>query len=645
MYLDRTDDEAAPARSAAVSRGAIIGGLAIAVFAMIFLRLWYLEVLSGDRYLELANDNRVRELRVQAPRGEIVDRKGKVLVANRTVLSLQVQPLDLPEGGPARKRVITDLARITGKKNARVVREIREGSLQAAGVPVELARGLGAEKVLYLRENQERFPGVSVERVFVRQYRQGTLAAHLFGTVASVSQEQLELPAYQALEPGDLIGSGGVEGEYDRYLRGKPGATRFQVDSLGRPRGRLRGKPARAGDNLRLTIDSDLQRTAEAALGSFGLPGAFVAMDVETGALLAMGSTPTFDPSIFTKPLTQRQYRALEQAEDAPQANRAIQGLYPTGSIFKAITATAALHEEAIKPSDVINDTGEFQVPGDPRVFKNAQDAIFGPVNLSDALKVSSDVYFYKLGAELGAKKALKGRGGAIQEWSKAYGLGERTGIDLPSETEGLVPTPAWRNRLFRQDQARLAEDPDALIFFDRPWLLGDSINLSVGQGDLQANPLQMAVMYAALGNGGTIVRPHVGLQVESATGEVLAEIRPAPKREIQLKPAYRDAIMAGLERAAMEQGGTSYETFGNFKVPIAGKTGTAERGIGNADQAWYAALAPADDPEIVVVVTIERGGFGSDSAAPVAARILERHLGLGLQAPVPVPDNPTTLD
>lgn len=645
MYLDRTDDEAAPARSAAVSRGAIIGGLAIAVFAMIFLRLWYLEVLSGDRYLELANDNRVRELRVQAPRGEIVDRKGKVLVANRTVLSLQVQPLDLPEGGPARKRVITDLARITGKKNARVVREIREGSLQAAGVPVELARGLGAEKVLYLRENQERFPGVSVERVFVRQYRQGTLAAHLFGTVASVSQEQLELPAYQALEPGDLIGSGGVEGEYDRYLRGKPGATRFQVDSLGRPRGRLRGTPARAGDNLRLTIDSDLQRTAEAALGSFGLPGAFVAMDVETGALLAMGSTPTFDPSIFTKPLTQRQYRALEQAEDAPQANRAIQGLYPTGSIFKAITATAALHEEAIKPSDVINDTGEFQVPGDPRVFKNAQDAIFGPVNLSDALKVSSDVYFYKLGAELGAKKALKGRGGAIQEWSKAYGLGERTGIDLPSETEGLVPTPAWRNRLFRQDQARLAEDPDALIFFDRPWLLGDSINLSVGQGDLQANPLQMAVMYAALGNGGTIVRPHVGLQVESATGEVLAEIRPAPKREIQLKPAYRDAIMAGLERAAMEQGGTSYETFGNFKVPIAGKTGTAERGIGNADQAWYAALAPADDPEIVVVVTIERGGFGSDSAAPVAARILERHLGLGLQAPVPVPDNPTTLD
>ena len=264
-----------------------------------------------------------------------------------------------------------------------------------------------------------------------------------------------------------------------------------------------------------------------------------------------------------------------------------------------------------------MNDDGAYKV--DTITFKNAQDAVFGPIDMSDALKVSSDVYFYGLGDKMNVDT---GRGGPLQEAAGDLGLGEQTGIDLPAEGDGIVPYPAWRNRLYRDELT------------DRQWSGGDNINLAVGQGDLQANPLQMATAYAAIGNGGRLVTPHLAQSVETVTGEVLEEIRPTDKRTVDIPEDARQTILGGLRRAAMEPEGTSYPIFGNFKVPVAGKTGTAERGFYESgvpipDQAWYAALAPADDPEIVVVVTIERGGFGADSAAPVAARILEKYFQL----------------
>ena len=617
MYRHRSGEET-PARSARLSRRvAIVTGISVAIFSVVFLRLWYLQVLSGDEYRELANDNRVREVRVPAPRGDILDRDGKVLVTNRTQLGLQVVPDDLPKAGADRKQVLRGLSAVTGMTPQRIESEIEEVRRISPTSPVILKRGLGAGKVFFLRENQNRFPGVTVERVFTRDYRQATIGDHMFGNVGEVTAEQLKLPRYSSLEQGDTVGQSGIEYEYDRFLRGKPGSSRTTVDALGRPKGELRGEPARAGDSVRLTIDADLQAAGEGALGSFGLPGAFVAMDADNGEVLALGSSPTFDPAIFTRSITESQYKALVSREnDAPLANRAIQGAYPTGSIFKVITATAALDGGLITPEEIVNDPGVFQAPGDTRKFKNAGDAVFGPINMNDALKVSSDVYFYKLGFEADVPK---GRGGVIQEWASRLGLGEPTGIDLPAETEGLVPSPAWRNRLFRQKLT------------DRRWTAGDNINLSVGQGDLQANPLQMAIAYAAIGNGGTIVRPHLAQGVESVTGEPLQDIEPAPKRQVEVPEAARQTIMTGIRRAAMEEGGTSYPVFGNFKVPVAGKTGTAERGVTESglpipDQAWYVALAPADDPEIVVAVTIERGGFGADSAAPVTARILEQY-------------------
>ncbi len=609
MYLRRDEVEPERRTSPLALRISIITGLAIAIFSVLFLRLWYVQVLSGDKYRNQANDNRIREVRVQAPRGDILDRNGKVLVANRTELAIQVTPQDLPAPGPERARELKLLGTITDMTRKEINKALEGGSRAAPGGPVILKKGLGVDKVYYLRENQSSFPGVSVERVFTREYRQGDLAAHLFGNVGEVTAEQLKQPRYAGLHPGDQVGQSGVEYEYDRYLRGRPGTDRIQVDALGRPTGQLRSVPAEPGDDVRLSIDSNLQATGEGALDSFGLPGAFVAMNVNDGEILAMGSAPTFDPSIFTRRITPSQYHQLTSRQtDAPLANRAIQGLYPTGSTFKPITATAALQDHLIGANTIFNDTGSLRLDAN-LTLHNAGKAIYGPLNMSDALKVSSDIYFYNLGLKA---KASKGHG-QIQDWARQYGLGEKTGIDLPAEVDGLIPTPAWRNRLYAQHLT------------DRPWSAGDNVNLAVGQGDLEADPLQMAVAYAALGNGGTVVRPHIGDDVESVTGRVLQEIRPGPVRHIDIAPSTRNTIMTGLTRAAMEPGGTSYPVFGNFPFAVAGKTGTAQR-PNQPDQSWYIVLAPAKHPQIVVAVTIERGGFGVDTAAPVAARILERY-------------------
>jgi penicillin-binding protein 2 len=617
MYRRTPESEPERRTSPLALRISILTGLAVAIFAVLFLRLWYVQILSGDKYRTEANDNRIREVRVQAPRGDILDRNGKVMVANRTELAVEVSPEDLPDPGRTRSRELHQLATVTGMTTREINKALKSPERAAPGGPVILKKGLGVDKVYYLRENQSSFPGVTVERVFSREYKDGVTGAHLFGNVGEVTAEQLKEPRYAGLHQGDQVGQSGIEYEYDRFLRGKPGTDRVQVDALGRPTEQLRSKPAEAGNDVRLTVDEGLQSYAEGALGTFGLPGAFVAMNAQNGEILAMGSAPTFDPSIFTHPITQSQYHALTSRQtDAPLANRAIQGLYPTGSTFKPITATAALQNHLIAPNTIFNDTGSLRIDAN-QVLHNAGHAINGPVDMSDALKVSSDIYFYSLGMKA---KASKG-GGMIQNWARQYGLGEKSGIDLPAEVDGLIPNPAWRNRLYQEHLT------------DRPWSVGDNINLAVGQGDLEADPLQMAVAYAALGNGGKVLTPHLGDDVESATGRVIEEIRPADRRQIHIAPMTRNTIMTGLTRAAMEPGGTSYPIFGHFPFAVAGKTGTAQR-PNQPDQSWYIVLAPAKNPQIVVAVTLERGGFGADTAAPVAARILEHYFKLPITPP-----------
>jgi penicillin-binding protein 2 len=608
MYR-RSDELGSQGGNQLALRIAIFGGVAIALFAVLFFRLWFLQMLNGEEFLAEARNNRTREFRVIAPRGEILDRDGKVLVANRTSLALQVNPRKLPADPRERRAELAALADLTHSSLRQVRRVIHEGVELVPGAPVTLRRDVGNYLIYYLEENKARFPGVAVERVFVRRYPHGTLAAHLFGNVGEVDKEQLKEARYHDLEPGDRVGQDGVEYQYDRLLRGRDGATLIQVDALGQPTpgGQLQVVEPAPGDNLRLTIDSGLQEAGDAALSEQGLAGAYVAMDVRSGAILAMGSNPTFDPEVFTRPLSQSQVDQLYRDPVlSPLTNRAIAGAYPTGSTFKPITSVAALASGNVTTTEPIYDDGVFTLGGID--FENAGGAAYGSLSMQKALEVSSDVFYYTLGDRMNGSPAL-------QEWAHKLGIGRESGIDLPGEQPGLLPTPAWRNQLYREELT------------ERPWSAGDNVNLAVGQGDLQADPLQMAVAYATIANGGTVPRPHVALQVEDPAGRVLREFEPRPARSIKIDPGWRETILAGLHDAAQSSAGTSYGVFGGFPVPVAGKTGTAERPP-YADQSWYVVLAPYPDPEIVVAVTFEQGGFGADTAAPAALKILSEHFG-----------------
>jgi penicillin-binding protein 2 len=610
MYLlDRPEDIPPRLTSRLNLRIAILGAVVVLAIATVLLRLWSLQILDGQHYKALAQDHGVLDVRVHPPRGEILDRSGNVLVENRTVMTLQLRPSDLPSDKTERHRELAKLGDLLGLSQRDIGQRVR-ATPQYAGYPVVLKQGLDRRLLFYFLENKESFPGVSVERTYVRKYPDGTLAAHILGLVGQVSPHQLTRPQYKTLRPGDIIGQAGVEYTYDKFLRGTAGAERIQVDALGRPRGTLGQRPAEAGDNLRLTLDSGLQEVGEAALRAKGLPGAFVAMNVHTGAILGMGSYPTYDPSFYAQPHTKAQYDAFGNRPGDPLVDRADQGGYPTGSAFKPITATAALEDGLITPSTIFNDTGSLDIGG--LVVHNAGGAANGPIDMSTALQVSSDVYFF----DLGLRASASGNGGQIQDWAFRYGLGRKPQADVPDATSGLIPTPAWRNRVYRSHK-----NP----YIDRPWNQGDNVNLAVGQGDVQVTPLQLARAYAALGNGGTLVRPHVGGSIVNIQGKTVRKIHPPPQRHLRISDETRNVILEGLHRAADEPGGTSYAVMGSFPIPVAGKTGTAER-LGQEDQSWYSVLAPYPNPQIVVTVTVERGGFGAETAAPMAREILERY-------------------
>jgi penicillin-binding protein 2 len=588
-------------------RIAVVGGFGIALFALLFFRLWDLQVLDGSEYLAEAKNNRTREFRVIAPRGSILARDGEVLVDNRTSLALQLNPTKLSEEPAEEKAELARIGALAHMSLRKVRRTIAEGEEVAAGAPVTLRKDAGHDLAFYLRENQDRFPGVTVETVFVRHYPHQSFAAHVLGGVNEIDEEQLKEPQYKGLEPGDEIGQGGVEDTYDDYLRGQPGLTQIQVNAAGQPTpgGQLVSKQPTPGDNLKLSLDPDVQAAGEAALGARGA-GAFVTMNVHNGEILGLGSSPTFDPTEFTQPMTQAQVDATYNNEAAPLTNRATMGLYPTGSVFKIITALAALEAGIVTPSETIFDNGSIMV-GTQR-FQNAGGESYGPVDLVNALRVSSDVYFYVLGLKMW-------NDGQLQRWARKLGIGQPSGIDLPEQTDGLVPSEEWRNQLYKEGET------------DRPWSAGDNVQLATGQGDLQTNPLQMAIAYAALANDGTIVTPHVGLEIEDAAGRVLKEFTPKPQRQVKIDSGYQAEILEGLHDAAQVSGGTSYGVFGGFPISVAGKTGTAQRD-GHADQSWYVILAPYPDPRIVTAVTVEEGGFGAESAAPVALSILEAYFG-----------------
>ncbi len=587
-------------------RIAVVGGVGIALFAILFFRLWSLQIVTGDRYLAEANDNRTREIRVRAPRGRILDRDGNVLVDNRTSMALQLDPVEIPEDKAERRALFARIGEILGR-DVKWVRAHYRSELKdnPPGSPITLVQDVDDDVVYYLQEHQAEYPEIQINRVFVRRYPKEIRAAHLLGSVGEVTADELESEAGEDLRAGDTLGKAGIEQTYDSVLRGEAGTTRIQVDSMGRIKGQLPSVLPEPGKSIRLTLDDKVQSAGESSLLSMGRPGAFVALNVNNGEVLGLGSNPTFDPAIFTRPLSQKDAdRLWDEDQGAPMFNRAISGAYPVGSVYKPITAIAGLEAGKITPSTVIQDAGKIVIA--EQTFTNAGSEAHGPVDLRKSLEVSSDIYYYLLGQQLNA-------GDKLQYWSKQFGFGELTGIDLPGEAAGLLPTPEWRNKLFAEGNT------------DRGWVVGDNIQLAIGQGDLQADPLQMAVAYAALGNGGSVVKPHLLYQTEDSAGRVISEAPAEIERTIDIKPEMRTAIMEGLHDAAQAPGGTSYQVFGGFPIKVAGKTGTAERPP-HGDQSWYVALAPYPNPEIAVATTVEQGGFGADTAAPLALAILSAY-------------------
>jgi penicillin-binding protein 2 len=512
--------------------------------------------------------------------------------------------------------VVTRLATVLGLTPAEVYEKlVRQASLAYDLVLVKEDVGKSvAERVL---EHITSFPGVYIRNDYLRAYPEGTLAEHILGNVGEVTASELKQPHFAGLKEGDLTGQAGVEYTYDQWLRGRDGELRVEVDAMGNPKntGVAGGVSAEPGDNLYLTINATVQKAAEDAIrqgiqiahqtGKWRADGgAAVVMDVKTGAIIAMASYPTYDPTVYQSG-TSKQFAALESAgSNYPLVNRAIAGLYPAGSTFKIVDSVAALEDGVVTPYTTIYCPPTFSKYG--TTWKDwSYPSGFGNVNLPRALQVSCDVYFYNIGFMF-----YKRKGTELEDWALRLGFGHPTGIDIPGELSGRVPTPQWKRDYFKHG-------------WDADWHPGDSVNLAIGQGNLLVTPLQMAVAYAAIANGGNIVTPHVGALIKSPAGQIVQRVPTPPARHLDISQTTLNAIREGLKLAANTSEGTSGVVFSGYPVTVAGKTGTAQQ-AGKDDTGWYASYAPADNPKYVVVVMIEQGGHGGTVAAPGARTIYD---------------------
>ncbi len=601
-------------------RVGVLSMAALAAFAFLTLRLWSLQVLHGPEYASTAQRQIIRTIDLPGTRADIVDARGRPLATTdgRLVVAANVDALgSLTLHGRWRPSAsgLGTLGRLhrlahvpVGTLVARIRASVTRSPFAHAVVLPRLSRALA----FFLDERAARYPGLHVEALPVRGYPQGALGSEFLGLLGEVSPAELDERGYRRARPGELVGQSGVEATYDHLLNGGFRRARVRVNAVGRTVGPLRLVGSRRVlPRLRLSIDARLQRAAERAIRD-GISlahraghadadaGAAVVMSPRTGALYALASYPHFDQSKASRSPHYLARLLRGRAPGHSLLNRATQGLYPTGSTFKPIVAEAALADGLITPYTELPCTGSLTVGN--VVFHNVEPAINAILNLPQALEISCDTWFYRLG-ELFYQRQQQGDA-AMQRWARALGLGHPTGLDVPGEAGGVVPTPRWLRRTFSQPWARI-------------WYEGTSVNLSIGQGYLAVTPLQLAVAYSALANGGTVVRPHVADALVGAHGKRRLSL--PPRTHLRLHDVW--AIRQGLYEAAHAPGGTSTAIFGNFPIAVDGKTGTAQAPSGS-DHSWYASWAPAVHPRVVVVVLIEHGGFGVEAAAPAARDI-----------------------
>jgi penicillin-binding protein 2 len=619
-----------------VLRAGILGGIAIVLFVTLAVRLWALQIISGNDYLRIARENQVRTVRLQAPRGTIVDRKGTTLVTNRLTNEVLVWYAELPGRGarPNRHTVLKNLARVLHVKPRKLYREVdqrKNDPLNPVAVKLDVSQWVSD----YLLERSDEFPGVEVAPRYVRFYPRGMLASQVLGYTGSATKEEIKNDPTGAVEAGDVVGQSGVEKAFDSYLRGTPGLASQRIDSQGHPRSTLIPNPEpQPGDTVKLTLNADLQYAAQRALrdgiqaarnsqcvGCWNADGgAIVALDPNDGSVLALASYPTYPPKVFSGTVTNRglAYWGLTAStakdHNYPSLDRATSGLYPPGSTFKPVTAIAAMQKGILNPEQNLHCTGKIRVKG--HTWWNWDPFADSWINLPTALAESCDTYFYQVARWIWGLPPSYGE--PIQDWAFKLGLGKHTGIEIGDE-KGIVPTKKWQRNYYTAPE-------------DKTWKPGDSINLAIGQKDLQVTPLQMARLYGAIATG-KLVKPHLLASVERNGRTVEIDVPPAPK-PIDVSQANLDVIRQGLYMATHDSSiGTSAPVFENFPVPIAGKTGTAEKYIAQYQaefsQSWWCGYGPTDNPKLVVCAVIENGGHGGTAAAPAAREVFQQYFGV----------------
>jgi penicillin-binding protein 2 len=583
----------------------------VAVFAILFIRLFYLQIIQGDEFRRLSENNSIRLQSVDAPRGLIFDAAGRLLVDNRPSFDLSI----IPKDAKPLEETVRKLSQYLNVPAEEFLKKFKSGNGRRSYKPILLKQDIGRNAMAAVEVHKFDLPGVVTSIRAVRHYLNLQRASHLIGYLGEINAKELQNDRYKACKSGDYIGKFGVEKAYENRLRGKRGGRQVEVNVKGQVVRVLKTVDAQPGLNLYLTIDLTLQKRAEELLSDRA--GAVVAMDPNTGDILVMASNPAFDQNDFVSGLSHAQWNALISNPNRPMENKAVQAEYPPASTYKIITAIAALEEGHIDETTKVYCPGHMAF-GD-RIFHCWKKGGHGEVDIYRALAESCDVYFYQAGLAVGVDK--------LAEYARAYGLGSPTGIRLGNEAHGLIPTSDWKMR-------RLG----------RSWQKGETLNVAIGQGYNLSTPLQMLVLISAIGNGGTRFEPQIVKHISTADGITVKEVQPVVKGRLNISSKTMEIVKKGLWEAVNGDRGTA-RGIRLKHIPISGKTGTAQlvaRKEPNENEAeteealdamhlphaWFVAYAPSENPQIAVAVIVEHGEHGSTAAAPIAKEIISAYLG-----------------
>jgi len=611
-------------------RLAFAGGFVLLGFLLLFARLFWLQVLQHDYYRTRAEDNRISLVPIPPNRGIIVDRNGHLLAHNYSAYTLEITPSRVERLDD----LIDELSEVIDipPRDRRRFRKLLDESRNFESLPIRTR--LTDEEVARFIAHRYRFPGVDIKARLFRRYPFGSTASHVLGYIGRVNDRDLQRVEAQEQSTNyrgtDHFGKTGLELHYEFDLHGLTGFEKIEVDAAGRAVRTLARMPPTSGNNLTLTLDIGLQQVAEAAFGD--RKGALVAIEPATGGILALVSMPTFDPNLFVDGISPQDWEQLNNSPDKPLVNRALNGAYPPGSTFKPFMALAALHTGKRRPEQAINDPGFFSFGN--HIFRDDKKGGHGIVDMYKSVVVSCDTYYYQLANDMGID--------AISNFMAMFGFGQKTGIDIEGESEGVLPSPEWKRKRFKKPE-------------QRKWFAGETISIGIGQGYNAYTPIQLAQATAALANDGVMFRPHIVKYITDARTGEQRPIEPRPLRRLPIKREHIEVIKKAMVGVNTE--GTGARAFAGAGYVAAGKTGTAQvfslKGAEYKehlvrkdlrDHALYIAFAPADKPTIALAVLVENGGFGAQAAAPIARQVFDYYL-LGKRPNQPAPEDDTEVE